>query len=651
MLSGEYQPGLEAIQKGRYSTAIQLLEKFCQECQVDPQANFKEYIQAQMGLVKAYHCTGEQQKAIALCQQLAASKHSQVRAWAQRILPSLSTPTESAESSPAETQLAETQTTPEPTVAEKVYLTPEQAAELLASGSKALKFKRFADAVNALEQYSQGVDAGTKDYSQAQMWLVKAYKGNEQLENAIALCQQLTAHEQEVTRIWARQFLETLSPNAIPASVGNQTATESSSQEQPHTTLASGQDIVVEFKLKSWNEFKSFCQNQLLNELKAVENTRKEVLRSISFVGITLFIIAGGIIHFFTSSFLNFSSRYSPRPSALIVFLFLLALLTCCWLWVAFYTSATEAYASGFRSKIIERIFDFINTNKTLKYSSFSSDLDTELTMSAFIHSKLFQTLLKPNKIQQNDCISGVIGETHIFFSEIFAQVEVSHVWAKYLNFTQQIVTLNSLLPRFITRRIILFLLPLYIIVFLIKFLKGLPYVATRMIKGRKIDYKRFEEEIIKNEYSRKTVFKGLFFRARFNKTLKGKTVVLPQLYNSNINSLNLRKGQLVKLEDPEFSQLFTAYGDDQVEARYILSTNLMSKLVKFRKKARRNIYVSFVENMIYIAIEYPEDIFEPKLFHTMLSFAPMGEYFESIQLMLGIVEDLNLNRRIWGNN
>ncbi|WP_082209807.1 hypothetical protein [Fischerella sp. PCC 9605] len=31
-----------------------------------------------------------------------------------------------------------------------------------------------------------------------------------------------------------------------------------------------------------------------------------------------------------------------------------------------------------------------------------------------------------------------------------------------------------------------------------------------------------------------------------------------------------------------------------------------------------------------------------------MLSFTPMREYFENIQLMLGIVEDLNLNRRIW---
>ncbi len=124
--------------------------------------------------------------------------------------------------------------------------------------------------------------------------------------------------------------------------------------------------------------------------------------------------------------------------------------------------------------------------------------------------------------------------------------------------------------------------------------------------------------------------------------------MVLPRILDTNIHALKKGQGKLIKLEDPEFAKFFTVYGDDRVEARYILSTNLMAKLVKFRKKARRSIYVSFVDNMIYIAIEYTEDVFEPKLFKSMLSFAPIREYFENIQMMLLIVEDLNLNRRIW---
>ncbi len=44
----------------------------------------------------------------------------------------------------------------------------------------------------------------------------------------------------------------------------------------------------------------------------------------------------------------------------------------------------------------------------------------------------------------------------------------------------------------------------------------------------------------------------------------------------------------------------------------------------------------------------YAEDLFEPWLFKTILSFAPIQEYFEILQLMIGVVEELNLNRRIW---
>ena len=625
MMSPEFevfQSGLETLKQQRYSEAIDLLEKFCHFCQTSSKTSSKEYLQAQMGLVKAYHSIAEHEKARLLCQQLAANENPQVQAWAQRTLKSL----------PAESPVA-----PQ-TDAKKVLLTPEQSTELLSKGSKALKYKRYPEAVQALEEFCHGNDTTVKDYAQAQMWLVKAYKFNAQSENAIALCQQLITSEQEVTQIWARQFILTLLPEGVKLS----RAADSTISEEPPTVRKT-------MTLRTLEEFKSFCQQHLLNDLKALEAIRKQVLQSIIVVGIIVLIILGCLIKFFPTQYIILCLVYKVSPPYLIIFLFLLGFLGCLWGWVAFYTSATETYASGFKSKIIQKIFDFINNEQNLKYSSYSSD--TEYTMSAFNHSQLFHSLLKPNKITENDSIFGEIGETYIFFSDISAEVEVHHIWAKYLlDFSQQMQSL-SFLPRFITRRIFIFMLPVYTIGLLIKFIKGAPYVISRMIKGRKIDYQHFKEEVLNNEVTRKSVFKGLFFRANFNKKLKGKTVVMPRILDANINSLKIGKGQLIKLEDPEFNKLFTVYGNDQVEGRYILSTNLMAKLAQFRKKAGRNLYISFVENMIYIAIEYPEEIFEPRLFKSMLSLAPMREYFENIQLMLGIVEDLNLNKRIWRSN
>jgi ABC-type long-subunit fatty acid transport system fused permease/ATPase subunit len=117
------------------------------------------------------------------------------------------------------------------------------------------------------------------------------------------------------------------------------------------------------------------------------------------------------------------------------------------------------------------------------------------------------------------------------------------------------------------------------------------------------------------------------------------------------VNSINHSDKEVVKLEDPEFAKYFTVYSEDQVNARYILSTNLMRQLVNFKKKVRKNFYISFVEDMIYIAIEYPDGLFEPNLYRSMLRFAPLREYFEAIQLILGLVEELNLDRQIWKAN
>jgi len=152
------------------------------------------------------------------------------------------------------------------------------------------------------------------------------------------------------------------------------------------------------------------------------------------------------------------------------------------------------------------------------------------------------------------------------------------------------------------------------------------------------------------------TIFKGLFFMADFNKSFKTKTVVLPDMAESlfgnvgtKLQSWNKSHGELVKLEDPEFEELFVVYGEDQVEARYILSTSLMKRIVDFKKKTNKEIHLSFVGSKVFVAISYKKDLFEPKIFTSLLDFQQINEYYNDLRLAIDIVEDLNLNTRIWG--
>lgn len=148
--------------------------------------------------------------------------------------------------------------------------------------------------------------------------------------------------------------------------------------------------------------------------------------------------------------------------------------------------------------------------------------------------------------------------------------------------------------------------------------------------------------------------FTCLFFIAEFNKSLKGKTFVLPDISEKIFGPLGRKLqeqnalGQLVKLEDPEFEKEFVVYGTDQIEPRYVLSTSLMRRILDFQKKCEHKIMLSFAGSKVYLAIPFERELFEPGLFESLLDFEPMTEYFEDLQLAIGIVEDLNLNTRIW---
>lgn len=216
------QAGIEAVKQGRYSEAARSLEAFCRSS-TNPHS--KDYYQAQMWLVKAYQENGQSEEALTLCRELAASENPQVQVRGQRMLQSLLardvSRTQATDSSPQpQTQptqaLSEEQSQTEqstaPTLPDKQPLTQEQASELLKTGNKALKQGHYAQAVQALEEFCHKTDSMSKDYSQAQMWLCKAYKGNGQLEEAIALCRQLSTSENQVARIWGEQFLQSLSP-------------------------------------------------------------------------------------------------------------------------------------------------------------------------------------------------------------------------------------------------------------------------------------------------------------------------------------------------------------------------------------------------------------------------------------------------------
>jgi len=152
------------------------------------------------------------------------------------------------------------------------------------------------------------------------------------------------------------------------------------------------------------------------------------------------------------------------------------------------------------------------------------------------------------------------------------------------------------------------------------------------------------------------TIFDGVLFIADFNKTFKGKTVILPD-YTEKISGTLLDsvktffdgQGKLVKLENSEFENFFKVYSNDQIEARYILSSRLQERIVKLTDTFGTRLYFSFIDEKIYIGIPIEANLFEPRaLKRPSLDKELVSEYAEILTSFISIVDELNLNTRIW---
>lgn len=186
-------------------------------------------------------------------------------------------------------------------------------------------------------------------------------------------------------------------------------------------------------------------------------------------------------------------------------------------------------------------------------------------------------------------------------------------------------------------------------------------YSGEDFIAGR-LDKTDFEMSEIHAEYKSKdvdgdttyyTIFKGLLMIADFHKDFHGHTVVVPdetgEGWFGRIAKGSKRKGlELAKMENPYFEKAFDVYTTDQIEARYILSMSMLENIMRLKEQFDSQVHIAFLDSCIYIAIEWDEKFLEPSLNESLLNESKIHQYLDDILFCLEIIEELNLNTRIW---
>ncbi|MDQ0207447.1 DUF3137 domain-containing protein [Alkalicoccobacillus murimartini] len=186
----------------------------------------------------------------------------------------------------------------------------------------------------------------------------------------------------------------------------------------------------------------------------------------------------------------------------------------------------------------------------------------------------------------------------------------------------------------------------------------------------------------------REAAFQGLFFMADFNKDFQGLTTIVPKEKRRSWLSRFFTKrdeGILREMEtmDLDFDKTFTVKTTDEIKARYILTPALKKRLMEFASQQRSNrsnakyrkkeavrqsleqmdkhpipkkytkplkrakSYFSFLDGKMYFMLHTNQTHFESHI-HQKVDKKMFMEYYKDINRAMQLVDDLNLNLRIW---
>ena len=142
--------------------------------------------------------------------------------------------------------------------------------------------------------------------------------------------------------------------------------------------------------------------------------------------------------------------------------------------------------------------------------------------------------------------------------------------------------------------------------------------------------------------------FRGVFVEFVMNKNFEGHTFVLERARTSLGIKFDHSKFEEVKLEDPEFMKKYKIYSDNQVEARYVLTTAFIERF-KNMKVAFRAKYIraAFKDGKITIVIDAGRDLFQMANLDKDTDSNTFTELFNEILSVLELINALKLNEKI----
>ena len=149
-------------------------------------------------------------------------------------------------------------------------------------------------------------------------------------------------------------------------------------------------------------------------------------------------------------------------------------------------------------------------------------------------------------------------------------------------------------------------------------------------------------------------VFRGVFLVGDFRRPdMRGGVLLLPDEYRKYLSRserafhvLGGRRQRNNLL--PEFEAFFDTYATPNVRLQDVLSEELQQGILKFRQhfqesNREKEIYLSIVNDKVYIALTQDKDLLEPSIFQNTVSFEMVQEFYYDIGMLLNILLEMDV--------
>jgi hypothetical protein len=169
------------------------------------------------------------------------------------------------------------------------------------------------------------------------------------------------------------------------------------------------------------------------------------------------------------------------------------------------------------------------------------------------------------------------------------------------------------------------------------------------------LDISRRTSSGSRNNTTTTNIFNGIFIIITASKSSLGETYILPDTAEKTFGNFGVfiqknigyivQRGSMIYFDQyPEFEKSFVVYSTEETASQSLLSENMIQSILDIYKRWNIIPSFAFIDNKVYIAIPYSNDILKVSLHKSLIDNQEeiLQKFIDEIALSMSVIEELS---------